>query len=182
LTPDLARKLPGRGVWVSADADLIRKAAAKNLFARGLESRIARPDADALIAEIAAGLETRLAASLGLARRAGDIILGGEDAVGAVAANRAQLVLSAADAADRGVRRLQREAKAAGARHVIALSTRSLSHAVGAEGVKHLGVRRGRSAERILTDAQRLAGFGRATLDELRGDEGGVPLDAATKK
>ena len=42
VVPDLARKLPGRGVWVSLTRDKVADAAAKGLFARGLRHR-ARP-------------------------------------------------------------------------------------------------------------------------------------------
>ena len=34
IAPDLAEKLPGRGIWVSADRAALEKAAAKGLFAR----------------------------------------------------------------------------------------------------------------------------------------------------
>src|SRR3984885_6722487 len=34
LVPDVAGKLPGRGIWVSADRDRLRQAVAKHLFAR----------------------------------------------------------------------------------------------------------------------------------------------------
>ena len=36
VVPDLKRKLPGRGVWVTARRDLVDKAVTRNLFARGL--------------------------------------------------------------------------------------------------------------------------------------------------
>ena len=35
ITPDVSRKLPGRGVWVAANRASIETACAKNLFARG---------------------------------------------------------------------------------------------------------------------------------------------------
>ena len=34
IFPDLAEKLPGRGIWVAADRAALRKAAGKGLFAR----------------------------------------------------------------------------------------------------------------------------------------------------
>ena len=36
--PDLARKLPGRGVWVSLDRGAVAEAARKNLFSKALEA------------------------------------------------------------------------------------------------------------------------------------------------
>ena len=41
VTPDVASKLPGRGVWVRADRALIDKAVKRNLFSRGLKNVVA---------------------------------------------------------------------------------------------------------------------------------------------
>ena len=38
VVPDLAEKLPGRGIWVSADRDILAKAAARGLFARAAKA------------------------------------------------------------------------------------------------------------------------------------------------
>ena len=44
VVPDLAEKLPGRGIWVTADRAAIAKAAAKGLFSRGARARVGAPD------------------------------------------------------------------------------------------------------------------------------------------
>ncbi len=44
IFPDLANKLPGRGIWVTASRDLIAKAAAKGLFSRGAKAPARAPD------------------------------------------------------------------------------------------------------------------------------------------
>jgi hypothetical protein len=36
--PDILEKLPGRGIWVSADRDALDKAVKKNLFARAAKA------------------------------------------------------------------------------------------------------------------------------------------------
>ena len=41
--PDLARKLPGRGVWVSLARARVAEAAAKKLFSRGFQAETAIP-------------------------------------------------------------------------------------------------------------------------------------------
>src|SRR5689334_903135 len=71
VTPDLARKLPGRGLWVAADRASVEHAARKNLFARAAKAKLsASPD---LADHVERLLSTRLLSGLGLARRAGDL-------------------------------------------------------------------------------------------------------------
>src|SRR5688572_25991309 len=43
VVPDLARKLPGRGLWVAASRASVETAARKGLFARAAKSRVAAP-------------------------------------------------------------------------------------------------------------------------------------------
>lgn len=40
VVPDLRHRLPGRGVWVTADAAHVATAEKKRLFARGLEAEV----------------------------------------------------------------------------------------------------------------------------------------------
>src|SRR5438105_15205079 len=43
IVPDLARRLPGRGVWVDATREAVAAAARKSVFARSLKRQIAAP-------------------------------------------------------------------------------------------------------------------------------------------
>jgi predicted RNA-binding protein YlxR (DUF448 family) len=43
VTPDIRRKLPGRGVWVRARAALVEEAARKQMFSRGFKTKAAAP-------------------------------------------------------------------------------------------------------------------------------------------
>jgi predicted RNA-binding protein YlxR (DUF448 family) len=40
IAPDILEKLPGRGIWVSADRDAIETAVKKNLFARAAKTKV----------------------------------------------------------------------------------------------------------------------------------------------
>ena len=40
VTPDIKRKLPGRGVWVTADRPTVEQAARKGAFARGFKRKV----------------------------------------------------------------------------------------------------------------------------------------------
>ena len=86
VVPDLARKLPGRGMWVAADRDAVMQAAKKGLFARSAKAPIRAP-AD-LADEVARLLRARLLAALGLARRAGDLTSGFEKVSSAIASGK----------------------------------------------------------------------------------------------
>ena len=57
IVPDLLEKLPGRGIWVAADRDALKKAVEKNLFSRGAKRKVALPDD--LIAQVARSVEKR---------------------------------------------------------------------------------------------------------------------------
>ena len=104
VVPDLKRKLPGRGCWVTADRVHVEQAARKNLFARAFKAKVTPPDdlggmVDRLMAQAALGV-------LGLARKAGQVALGAAKVESAVRSGKAMLVLHAAEASPDGVRKI----------------------------------------------------------------------------
>ena len=44
IVPDLDEKLPGRGLWLSAEADVLKTACVKNSFARAARRGVKVPD------------------------------------------------------------------------------------------------------------------------------------------
>ena len=160
VVPDVEAKLPGRGLWVSADRAAIAQAVAKRLFARAAK---APATADSGLPERAeARLVERILAHLGLARRAGELILGFDQVDKALrSANPPALIIEAAEAAPDGRRKLQAAATARG--HVPfvigALTNAELSLALGRENVVHAALKPGRIAERLIFEAARLSGF-----------------------
>ena len=65
VVPDLARKLPGRGMWVAADRESVAAAVKKNAVARSAKAQLkAAPDLPDQVERL---LRQRLLASLGLA-------------------------------------------------------------------------------------------------------------------
>ena len=63
IVPDLKRKLPGRGVWVTAASELVSEAVKRQAFARGLKAAVSAPADLAVRVERLAG--TRRAAVAG---------------------------------------------------------------------------------------------------------------------
>lgn len=159
VVPDLARKLPGRGLWVAADRASVETAAKKNLFARAAKAKLSAPAG--LADQVEGLLMKRLLDGLGLARRAGELTSGFEKVQAAVRSAKVAWLIEATDGADDGRRKLTNLA-----RHIepkpglIGLFTSAeLGLALGGENVIHSAFLAGRGADRWGQDVLRLAGF-----------------------
>ena len=160
VAPDLARKLPGRGVWVAATREAVEQAVRRNAFSRSAKAEL-KPPRD-LADQVAGLLRRRLLAGLGLARRSGDLTFGFEKAASAVEAGKAAWMIEAADGAADGRRKmLQAAARAPSPPRLLgAFSSDDLSLALGLGPVIHLAFIAGGSAQRWTVDVDRYAGFG----------------------
>ena len=96
VVPDLAEKLPGHGLWVTASHDAVRMAAKKNLFAKAAKEP-AKPAPD-LADTVANLLRKRCHDLLGLAKGAGVAVVGESQTESALRANKLALYLHAPDA------------------------------------------------------------------------------------
>jgi|SRR5215469_7604245 len=164
IVPDLAAKLPGRGLWVSAKRAILDTAIAKNHFARAARAAV---KADELLADRVEGLIVRrMLDDVGLARRSG-VLVAGYDAVARSfeAKTPPDLLLEASDGGADGRRKLLTLAAARGlALKVIdCFSSAELSLALGRENVVHAALKPGRLSERLGIEAGRLKGFRPAT-------------------
>jgi len=159
VVPDLARKLPGRGVWVAATRGAVETAARKGLFARAAKAPLkATPD---LADQVENLLRVRLLAALGLARKAGELTLGYEKVLSAISAGKVAWLVEASDGSDEGRRKLLAAARRAASqlRLLAEFSSSELGLALGAPNVIHTAFLAGRGAERWTVDVERLAGF-----------------------
>jgi uncharacterized protein len=159
VTPDLARKLPGRGVWVAADRASVTTAARKGLFARAAKAKAAvSPE---LADEVEAQLLRRLLSGLGLARKSGSLICGFEKVADTIRHGRAAWLIEAADGAADGRRKLLALVRAVPKPpEVLGLfNSEELGLALGLENVIHTAFLAGRTAKSWALDARRLAGF-----------------------
>jgi uncharacterized protein len=159
VVPDLARKLPGRGVWVAADRASVETAARKNLFARAAKAKLSAPAT--LADQVESLLRRRLLSGLGLARKAGEITSGFEKVSQAIASGKAAWLVEAADGAADGRRKLwaqaRKQPRVPGL--VGAFTAAELGLALGAENVIHTAFLAGRAADRWAQDVHRLSGF-----------------------
>jgi hypothetical protein len=159
VVPDLARKLPGRGLWVAADRPSVETAAKKGLFARAAKAKVmAPPDLANLVESL---LKRRLLSGLGLARRAGDLTSGFEKVSAAITAGKAAWLIEARDGAADGRRKLWGKTRKQSPPTPVfgVFDAAELGLALGAENVIHTAFLAGRAADRWAQDAHRLSGF-----------------------
>jgi predicted RNA-binding protein YlxR (DUF448 family) len=155
IVPDLAGKLPGRGLWVSADAEVLARAVSRGGFSRAAKQPVKAP-AD-LVARVETMLAGRVVDLIALARKAGEAIAGLEKVKTALVANDALLLIQASDGSLRGRSELR---PPRGAESLITcLSAHELGLAFGRDSVIHAAVLRGGLGARIKEEASRLAGF-----------------------
>lgn len=155
LAPDLANRLPGRGMWLSARGDVLDIALAKGAFARAARCEVRVPqDLSAMLRE---GLVHRIADLLGLARRAGQAIAGFEKAREWVRSGRAGLVLQASDGSSEERQRFL--SGAVGIAVLAPLDSAALGAIFGRERAVHVAVAPGRLASALANENERLMGL-----------------------
>lgn len=149
LVFDLSERLPGRGLWLSADGQALERACAKRLFARAARQPLTVP-AD-LAALVERALYRQALDLIGLARRAGQATAGFEKVKAKLAAGQVALLIQAGDAAEDGRRKLSNLGRAANPALPIieCFAAADLGRVLGREQVVHLAVAPGGLAERI---------------------------------
>lgn len=155
VIPDLAAKLPGRGMWLSADRQGFKTAVEKKLFSRAAR-RPVTVDAD-LADRVAALMARRMVDLIGLARRGGEAVAGFEKTRAALAGRRAALLLEAVDGARAPRDKLARLAP--GVTRLACLTGEELGRAFARERAVHAAVAPGGLARRIETEGRRLMGL-----------------------
>lgn len=156
VTPDIRRKLPGRGVWTRLDADVVTRAALKGGFARGFRKPVkASPDlareTDALLVEDALSF-------LGLVNKTGLALAGTAKVESALRAGRVAALIHASEAAADGRAKLDRIARAAapGAMIINLFSSAQLDLAFGRSNVIHAALHMGPPSAAFLERIARL--------------------------
>jgi hypothetical protein len=162
VVPDVKRKLPGRGLWITATRAAIGKAVARQVFARGFRREVK------VAADLPAATERLLEAAaldaLAMAGKAGCVLTGATKVEAAAARDDLKAVIHAADAADDGRRKLD----AALRRHseksreiaiIDAFSGGQLDLALNRPNVVHAALLAGPVSETFIARAERLQRF-----------------------
>jgi predicted RNA-binding protein YlxR (DUF448 family) len=160
IVPDLARRLPGRGVWVEARRQVLAEAVRRKVFARSLQQPVTVPGE--LPEQVEHLMARRLAEAISLANKAGLLVAGFAKVEEMIAAGRAAVLIQAADGSPDGVARLARKFEAlagperAAEATVAELPGEQLDLAIGRSNVVHAAASGGGAAQRILEEARRL--------------------------
>ncbi len=168
VVPDLDRSLPGRGVWVGCERNLLEKAILTQAFSKSLKTKADAPSdladrVDSLILK-------RVAGTLSLANKAGLAIAGFEKVFSALDKGPVRAVLHGADAAVDGCSKIDRKYKAIQAAQnrpaniVNVLTIAQMSLAIGRGSVVHAALIPGGLSDRFLEEAERLARYRHSTI------------------
>jgi predicted RNA-binding protein YlxR (DUF448 family) len=167
IVADLARRLPGRGVWVEARRQTLATAVRRKVFARSLQRQVAVPED--LPDQVERLMIRRVAEAVSLANKAGLLVTGFARVEELIARGRAALLIHAADGAPDGAEKLSRKFRAqmaaaggaerAGQAIVTELTGQQLDLAIGRSNVVHAAATGGGAAWRILAEAGRLRRF-----------------------
>jgi predicted RNA-binding protein YlxR (DUF448 family) len=165
VVPDLARRLPGRGVWVDATRVAVSEAVRRKAFARSLQRNVEAPrDLPDVVERL---MQRRLADAVSIANKAGLVVAGFAKVEEVIAAGRAVVLIHAADAATDGVEKLDRKFKGlaglgdSDTEIVRELSGAELSLAMGRPNVVHAAAAEGGASRRLIDEARRLGRYRR---------------------
>ena len=156
VVPDLAGKLPGRGLYVSADRAALDRAVAKRLFARAARRAVVVPEG--LAEAVEAQLARRVVDLISLARKGGHAVAGYERVKEWLRAERADVLIQARDGSGRGKSKLSTPPWGT---YVGCLTARELGGAFGRDHVIHAALGPGGLTIRVVEDARKLSGLRR---------------------
>ena len=174
IVPDLARRLPGRGVWVDATRGAVAEAVRHKAFAKSLKQNVSVPAELPDLVE--RQMQKRLAEAVSLANKAGLLVAGFAKVEDLIAAGRVAALIHATEAAADGAAKLDRKLKALSGVHdaspaiIRELASAELSLAMGRPSVIHAAAAEGGASRRLIEEARRLRRYrlGRAP-------DGGLP-------
>ena len=174
VVPDIKAKLPGRGVWVTAQAEIVEQAVRRQAFSRGLKA--AAKAATTLPADVDALLERDCLQSLSLANKAGAVVTGFTKVGTAIDAGKTALLLHASDASTDGVRKLaqavRRKFGAADPPEINLFASGQLDLALGRANVVHAALKAEPASRAFLARCRRLAAYRSMSLaDEPQGTD-----------
>jgi predicted RNA-binding protein YlxR (DUF448 family) len=173
--PDLKRRLPGRGIWITATRQALGTAIARKAFSRGFKRDVrVAPD----LVEVTERLIERAALdALAICHKAGKVAIGFAKAEAALGHPRLAALIQASDAAPDGVRKLlatlRHREDAAQIPVINAFTSAQLDLALGRSNVVHAALLAGSESDKFLARSARLDCFRAApTLGSASGSSG----------
>ena len=173
VIPDLKRKLPGRGLWVSASHSAVAEAVRRHHFTRGFKREVR------VAATLAVDTEDLLARSvaeaLAVAAKAGQVVCGFAKVADALerGRNAVRALVHASDGAADGIRKLDTLVRQIGRNDgrpaeiliVNVLTSEQLDLALGRSNVIHAALLAGPASDTLLSRSQLLVRYRMADDD-----------------
>lgn len=164
--PDLKRKLPGRGLWVSLSHAAVAEAARRNVFARSFKRdvQVSKTLAD----DVERMMVRSVAEALAMAAKAGQVVSGFSKVEGAIEGRQATALIHATDGATDGIRKLNGKLAAVTRENgmesadfpvISVLTTDELDLALGRANVVHAALLAGSAGKTFLARCQTLIRF-----------------------
>ncbi|MBL9046859.1 MAG: RNA-binding protein [Tabrizicola sp.] len=171
IVPDILGKLPGRGIYVTADRAALEKAVKKNLFSRAARQPVKVPEALADLVETL--VAQRVVELLSMARKAGEAVTGYEKVKDWLVKGTAATLIQASDGSERGKTKLHAPEGERG--FVGCLTAGEIGLAFGRERAIHAALAAGGLRTRVVEEAAKLAGLRGHLPVRDGGEEGGDP-------
>ena len=179
VVADLKRKLPGRGLWISASRQAVAEAVRRHQFGRGFKRDVR------VAPTLAADIETLLARgaveALAMAAKAGQVVSGFSKVETALQERQGgtaiQALIHASDGARDGIRKLdavarqnrENTAQSQEIPFVTALTSAELDLALGRANVIHAALLAGPASKTFLSRSQTLVRYRSADDDKIAG-------------
>ncbi|HEY7300360.1 MAG TPA: RNA-binding protein [Xanthobacteraceae bacterium] len=161
VVPDLRRRLPGRGIWITGTRQALRAAVARKIFARSFKREVRVPPD--LIDCVERLMEQAALDALSIAHKAAKVITGAARVEAAIAREPLLAILHAREAAADAARHLReafrRRWPGRDVAVVEAFASSRLDLALGRPNVVHAALLAGPESETFLARAARLDRF-----------------------
>ena len=175
VVPDLKRKLPGRGLWITASRARVAEAVRRNQFSRGFKRDVRA--AQTLASDTEKLLVRSAIEALAMAAKAGQVVAGFAKVEEALNGGQATALVHATDGAADGIRKLAAIVRQRGGNHgespvfpvVTALTSAELDLALGRANVVHAALLAGPAGKTFLSRSQMLVRYRMADDDKTAG-------------
>jgi uncharacterized protein len=174
VVPDLKRKLPGRGVWVTARRDVVADAVSRYAFRRGFKGEVeVSKNLPTVVEQL---LERSVLDALAIANKASAVVAGFAKVETAIEAANIVALIHAADASADGCRKLTSAAKrrfGGGSEAIVTMTgfaSTQLDLALGRSNVIHAALLAERASDTVLS-RWRLLDYFRTDDPDCRSDQ-----------
>lgn len=172
VVPDVKRKLPGRGLWITASRPAVAEAVRRHQFSRGFKRDVRA--APSLPADTEAMLLRSAAEALAMAGKAGQVVAGFAKVEAALQQQEIAALIHASDGAADGIRKLdaiarqrsEKQGESAETPIVNVFASAELDLALGRSNVIHAAVLAGPASKTFLSRCQMLVRYRMADDDK----------------